>query len=145
MTTHRRLTAAITLLGLLAIAGCGAPCEDSLGVYPPDHIVVTGAEAVEVPHLSWTCGDFNSDSIDPPPSMAPDGEQRLRVDVTLERGTTVEVRFGNQEVLIEPIPIEGPNSWEFQAPGRSEPLIVRLCSSDERCALYWLNTYSIPD
>jgi hypothetical protein len=139
---NRRLIPGIGLLGLLSVVGCNAPCQDSLGVYPPDHIVVTGAESMEVPHIAWECPGYNSDSIDPPPSVVPDSEQRLQVEIALEEGSTVEVRFGNQEQPVDPAPVEGPNSWVFLVPGSSEPLIVRLCSAEDRCALYWVNTYS---
>jgi len=139
---YRRLIPGIGLLGLLSVVGCSAPCQDFLGVYPPDHIVVTGAESVEVPHIAWECPGYNSDSIDPPPSVAPDSEQRLHVEVALEEGSTVEARFGNQEVPVDPAPVEGPNSWVFLVPDPAEPLIVRLCSAEDRCALYWANTYS---
>ena len=141
MVIRRLLIAGLVLLGLLA-TGCSAPCEESLGVYPPEHIVVTGIETVEVPHISWTCGEFHSDSMDPPPSVTPDAEQRLHVEVTLESGTTVEARFGNQEVAVDPAPAEGANAWVFQVPAPSEPLIVKLCSRDDRCAMYWVNTYA---
>ena len=141
MTTRRRLTAAIALLALLSIAGCSAPCEDSLGVYPPDHIVVTGAEAVEVPHISWTCDEFHSDTIDPPPSVVPNEQGEVMVEVTLETGTTVEVSFGNEPVVVSPAPSPGDNSWSFQVPEPAMPLIVRICSDDQRCAMYWTNVF----
>jgi len=139
---QRRLASIFALLGIVFVAGCSAPCEDSLGSYPPPVIVVTGTESVEVPHISWTCGEFHSDSMDPPPSVTPDPEQRLQVEVTLESGTTVEARFGNQEVAVDPVPAEGVNAWVFRVPALSEPLIVTLCSRDDRCALYWVNTYA---
>lgn len=144
MTTHRRLTLAITFLALLSIAGCGAPCEGSLGVYPPDHIVVTGVEAAEVPHISWTCDDFHSDSMDPPPSVVPNGQGEVMIEVTLETGTTVEVSFGNSPAVVNPAPVEGNNSWSFEVPDPLEPLVVRICSEDQRCAMYWANLYSGP-
>ena len=85
------------MLGLL-VAGCGDPCEQRLGEYPPDHIVVTGVEAVEVPHIGWSCPGFHSDTIEPPPSVAPDPEGNVLVEVTMESGSTIDVRFGNQPV-----------------------------------------------
>ena len=139
---QRRLACVLALLGIGLISGCSAPCQDALGTYPPPLIVVTGTERVQVPHISWTCGDFHSDSIDPPPSVTPDPEQRLQVEATLESGTTVEARFGNQEVALEPAPAQGANAWVFQVPAPSEPLIITLCSSDGRCAMYWVNTYA---
>jgi hypothetical protein len=138
---HRRLLVSFGLLGLLSVAGCSTPCQDFLGVYPPDHIVVTGADSVEVPHIAWECPGYNSDSMDPPPSVAPDSEQQLRVDVTLEEGSLVEVRVGDEPAPVDPAPTEGANFWVFEIPDPAEPLIVRICSADDRCALYWTNTY----
>lgn len=139
---QRRLATVLVVLGVLTIGGCSAPCEDSLGTYPPDNIVVTGVEPVQVPHISWTCDDFHSDTIDPPPSVVPNGQGEVMVDVTLETGTTVEVSFGNSPVVVNPAPAEGDNSWSFEAPDPLEPLVVRLCSEDERCAMYWVNLHS---
>jgi hypothetical protein len=138
----RRLLIGICLFGVFLFPACSAPCEDSLGVYPPSHILVTGAEPVEVPHISWTCDDFHSDTIDPPPSVRPDGERRLQVEVTLESGSTVEIRLGNEDVPVDPAPVEGVNTWTIQTPEPSQPLIVSVCAADQRCALYWANTYS---
>jgi hypothetical protein len=132
----------IGLLGVSLVSACSTACEESLGVYPPAHIVVIGAEEVEVPHIAWTCDDFHSDTIDPPPSVPPDAEERLRVELTLEAGSTVGVRLGNEEVTLDPAPIEGVNTWMIQVSEPSQPLIVELCSADQRCALYWANTYS---
>jgi hypothetical protein len=142
VATTRRLLIGTGLLGVLLLPACGAPCEDSLGVYPPSHILVTGIEAVEVPHIAWTCDGFHADSMDPPPSVAPDRERRLQVQVTLEDGSTVEVRFGNEVVSVDPAPVAGVNTWAFQVPDPSQPMIVHICSVDERCAMYWANTYS---
>lgn len=141
MATPRRLLA-IGLLGVSLVPACSAPCEDSLGVYPPGHIVVTGAELVEVPHISWTCDDFHSDTIDPPPSVRPDAGRSLRIEVALETGSTVEIRLGNEEVPVDPAPVEGVNEWTVRIPEPSQPLIVEVCAADRRCALYWANTYS---
>lgn len=138
---NHRLASLFAVVGVLTIGGCSQPCQDYLGTYPPPVIVVTGTERAEVPHISWTCGEFHSDSMDPPPSVIPDAEQRLQVEVTLEPGTTVEARFGNHEVAVDPAPAEGVNTWVFRVPAPSEPLIVRLCSRDDRCAMYWVNTY----
>lgn len=142
MAASRRLLIGIGLFGVFLFPACSAPCEDSLGVDPPDHILVTGAEPVEVPHISWTCDDFHSDTIDPPPSVPPDAERRLQVEVTLEAGSTVEIRFGNEDVPVVPAPVEGVNTWAVQVPEPSQPLIVHICSADQRCAMYWANTYS---
>lgn len=140
--TPRRLVVALALGGWLLVSGCSTPCEESLGVYPPDHILVTGAESVEVPHISWTCDDFHSDIIDPPPSVPPDAEGRLQVELTLEADSTVEVRLGDEEVNLDPAPVEGANTWMLGVLEPSQPLIVEVCSADRRCALYWANTYS---
>lgn len=129
-------------MGIMVIVGCSAPCEERLGEYPPDHIVVTGVEAVEVPHIGWECPGFHSDTIDPPPSVAPDPQGNVLMDVTMESGSTIDVRFGHQPVVVDPAPVEGANSWVFQVPTSSEPLVVRLCSDADACALYWVNTYS---
>jgi hypothetical protein len=139
---NRRWVSGLVLFGLLLVGGCSAPCEDSLGVFPPDHIEVTGIESVEVPHISWTCGEFHSDSMDPPPSVTPDGQGQVGVAVTIEAGSTVDVSFGNQPAAIEPEPTEGANSWIFQVSQPTEPLVVRICSVDRRCAMYWANLYS---
>ena len=142
MVTDHRISVGLALLGVSLVAACSTPCEESLGVYPPDHILVTGAEAVEVPHISWTCDDFHADTLDPPPSVPPDAERRLQVEVTLEAGSTVEIRLGNEDATVDPAPVEGVNSWAVQIPEPSQPLIVQVCSADQRCALYWANTYS---
>jgi hypothetical protein len=142
VAASRRLLIGIGLCGVVLFPACSAPCEASLGFYPPAHILVTGAEPVEVPHISWTCDDFHSDTIDPPPSVRPDGERRLQVEVALEAGSTVEIRLGNEDVPVDPAPVEGANIWLVQVPEPSQPLIVSLCSADRRCAVYWSNTYS---
>ena len=143
MVTRRRLVVALALFGCsLLVSVCSAPCDESLGVYPPDHIVVTGAEPVEVPHISWTCDDFHADTIDPPPSVPPDAERRLQVELELEAGSTVEIRLGDEDVPVDPAPVEGANTWMVQVPEPSQPLIVQVCSAHEQCALYWANTYS---
>jgi hypothetical protein len=138
---RRLLLTAVSLLGL-SVTACGDPCEERLGEYPPDHIMVTGVEAVEVPHIGWSCPGFHSDTIEPPPSVAPDPEGNVLVEVTMEAGSTIDVRFGNQPIVVEPAPTEGANSWVLRVPGPSDPLVIRLCSDDEACALYWVNTYS---
>jgi hypothetical protein len=124
------------------VAACGGPCQERLGEYPPDHIVVTGVEAVEVPHIGWACPGFHSDTIEPPPSVAPDPEGNVLVEVTMEIGSTIDVRFGNQPVVVDPAPVDGANSWVLGVPAQSEPLVIRLCSEDDACALYWVNTYA---
>ena len=142
MNHHLWRILAVGLLALLMGAGCSSPCQESLGTYPPDHIIVTGVEAVDVPHIAWECPGFHSDSMDPPPSVAPNGQGLVRVDVHLEDGSTIEVRFGNQPAALDPSPTEGDNSWSFQVAATAEPLIVRLCSAEEACAMYWANLYS---
>jgi hypothetical protein len=138
----RRIPIILGLLMLAFAVGCGAPCEERLGEYPPAHIVVTGIDMVEVPHIGWACPGFHSDTIEPPPSAAPDPDGDLLLDLTMERGSTIDVRFGDEAVVLDPAPVEGPNSWVLRVPARSEPLVVRLCSADDACALYWVNTYS---
>jgi hypothetical protein len=138
----RRLLIGIAMFGGSLFPACSTPCEESLGVYPPDHILVTGAEPVEVPHITWTCDDFHADTMDPPPSVSPDPERRLQVEVTLEDGSTVEIRLGNEDVPVDPAPVDGVNTWAVQILEPSQPLIVQVCSADRRCALYWANTYS---
>ncbi|HSJ84640.1 MAG TPA: hypothetical protein VLA91_12560 [Acidimicrobiia bacterium] len=141
MVTTHHISVGLALLGLV-VAACSTSCEESLGAYPPDHILVTGAETVAVPHISWTCDDFHADTIDPPPSVPPDAEQRLQVEVTLEAGSKVEIRLGNEDVPVDPAPVEGVNTWAVQIAEPSQPLIVQVCSADQRCAVYWANTYS---
>jgi hypothetical protein len=132
----------LAFLGLLLAAGCSDPCESSLGVYPPDHIVVIGAETIEVPHIAWACDDFHADSIDPPPSVAPADTGLVTVQVTIEEHSDVEVTFGNQPVVVNPAPGPGDNTWSFQVPEPLQPLVVRICSDDRACAMYWTNLYS---
>jgi hypothetical protein len=137
----RRSGLVILALCLVGFAACSAPCEEALGVYPPDEITVTGAETVEVPHIGWSCPGFHSDTIEPPPSVTPDAQGNLRVDLTMEPGSSIDVNFGNQPMVIDPAPVEGMNTWSFHQPRPSEPLIIRLCSGEEACAMYWVNTY----
>ena len=127
--------------GLVGVAACSPPCEDSLGVYPPAQITVSGAETIEVPHMGWSCPGLHSDTIDPPPSVAPDADGNLQIDLTMEPGSTIDVDFGDQSMVIDPAPVDGPNTWSFHQPRPSEPLVVRLCSEEEACAMYWVNTY----
>ena len=127
---------------LAGVAACSTPCEQRLGEYPPDYIVVTGVEAVEVPHIGWSCPGFHSDTIEPPPSVAPDPQGNVLVEVTMEDGSTIDVRFGNQPVVVDPAPVDGANSWVMEVPTPSVPLVLRLCSEDDACALYWANTYA---
>ena len=141
MIGRRLLLTGVLLLAIVA-AACGDPCAERLGEYPPDHIVVTGVEAVEVPHIGWACPGFHSDTIEPPPSVAPDPEGNVLVEVTMEDGSTIDVRFGNQPVVVDPAPVDGANSWVLGVPAQSEPLVIRLCSKDDACALYWANTYA---
>jgi hypothetical protein len=137
---RRFLVLLVSLLSIATVA-CTDQCEQRLGEYPPDHIVVTGTEAVDVPHIGWECPDFHSDTIEPPPSVAPDGDGNLLVEVEMEAGSTIDVRFGNHPTVVVPAPVEGPNTWLLHVPSPSEPLVIRLCSADEACALYWVNTY----
>ncbi|HET9203269.1 MAG TPA: hypothetical protein VFP67_09040 [Acidimicrobiia bacterium] len=137
----RRSGPVLLTLCLAGVAACSDPCEESLGVYPPAQITVTGAETIVAPHIGWSCPGFHSDTIEPPPSVAPDGQGNLRVDLTMEPGSTIDVNFGNQPMVIDPAPVDGSNSWSFHQPRPSEPLIIRLCSEEEACALYWVNTY----
>jgi len=138
---HRLPLVGIGLLGLLS-AGCSSPCEESLGVYPPDHIVVTGMEMVDVPHIAWECRGFHSDSMDPPPSVSPDARGQVRVEVPIEEDSSIEVTLGNEQVALDPAPATGANSWMIRVADPSEPLIVRLCSAEDACAMYWANLYS---
>jgi hypothetical protein len=137
----RRLVVSLGLVAMGLVAACTTPCEESLGVYPPPEITIVGAEAVEVPHISWTCGDFHSDTIDPPPSVLPDQQGRVALQLQLEEGSSIEVSFGNTPVVVSPAPVTGDNTWSFQVPDPVEPLVVRLCSEDRRCAMYWANLY----
>jgi hypothetical protein len=132
----------LLVFALAGSAACSPPCEDSLGIYPPAQITVSGAETIEVPHIGWSCPGFHSDTIDPPPSVAPDVEGNLQIDVTMQPGSTIDVNFGNQSMVIDPAPVDGANSWIFHQPRSSEPLVVRLCSEEEACAMYWVNTYT---
>ena len=141
MIGPRLLLTGVLLLAMV-VAACGDPCEQRLGEYPPDQIVVTGVEAVEVPHIGWSCPGFHSDTIEPPPSVAPDPDGNVLVEVTMEDGSTIDVRFGNQPVVVQPAPTDGANSWVVRVPAGSEPLVIRLCSKDDACALYWANTYA---
>jgi hypothetical protein len=129
-------------LFLANVVACSSPCEESLGVYPPPQITVTGAETIEVPHIGWSCPGYDSDTIEPPPSVAPDAQGNLQVELTMEPGSSIDVNFGNQPMVIDPAPVDGPNTWSFHQPRPSEPLVVRLCSEEEACALYWVNTYT---
>jgi hypothetical protein len=138
---RRHLLIAVLLLATV-VAASGDPCEDRLGEYPPDHIVVTGMEVVEVPHIGWACPGFHSDTIEPPPSVSPDPQGNVLVEVTLEDGSTIDVRFGNQPVVVDPAPVDGANSWVLEVPAPSDPLVIRLCSEDDACALYWANMYA---
>jgi hypothetical protein len=138
---HRRLASLLVVLGLLSVGACSAPCEEALDVYPPAHIEVTGIETVEVPHISWTCAGFHSDSIDPPPSVVPDSAGRVGLEVSIEDGSTIEVSFGNTPVAVVPTPVAGVNTWSFEVPDPTEPLVVRICSADGACAMYWANLY----
>ena len=60
----------------------------------------------------------------------------------MEEGSTIDVRFGNQPVVVDPAPVDGANSWVLGVPAPAQPLVIRLCSEDEACALYWANTYA---
>lgn len=141
---QRRLASFLAVLGLLTVGGCSAPCEEALDVYPPAQVKVIGVETVEVPHIAWTCDDFHQDSMDPPPSVTPDAEGRLGLEVPMEEGSTIEVSFGNSPVVVAPEPVAGINTWSFEPPGSTEPLVVRVCSSDGACAMYWANLYPSP-
>ncbi len=43
---------------------------------------------------------------------------------------------------VDPAPVDGANSWVLGVHAQSEPLVIRLCSKDDACALYWANTYA---
>jgi hypothetical protein len=139
---HLRRWSLVALAAIFLPASCGGPCQESLGSYPPPQIVVTGAETVQVPHIAWECPGFNSDSIDPPPSVSPDPEGEVLVEMTLEPGSSVEFRFGNQSVTLDHPPVAGANAWTLRTIAPGEPLITHLCSEDGRCALYWVNLYT---
>ncbi len=139
---QRRLVSVLAVLGLLMIGGCSAPCEEALDVFPPAQVKVIGMETIEVPHISWTCDEFHLDSMDPPPSVTPDAQGRVGVEVQMEEGSLIEVSFGNSPVVVAPEPVAGVNTWYFNVPDPTEPLVVRICSGDGACAMYWANLYS---
>lgn len=141
---HRIVLVGLGLLVASLVPACSAPCEEMLGVFPPPVITVTGAETVEVPHIAWSCDDFHSDTIDPPPSVVPDDEGRVTVSLDLEEGSSIEVTLDGAQAVVDPAPVAGANSWTFQVGRPEEPLVVRVCSADERCAMYWANLYPSP-
>lgn len=57
MTVERRPANVSVLVLTLALAGllsaCTRDCTDMLGTYPPDAVVMTGLESVEVPYAAW--------------------------------------------------------------------------------------------
>ena len=60
----------------------------------------------------------------------------------MEEGSTIDVRFGNQPVVVDPAPVDGANSWVLGVPTPAQPLVIRLCSEDEARALDWVNIYA---
>ena len=105
-----------------------------LGTYPPDEVVMTGVESVEVPYAGWGCPGYDLDSLDS--ERVVPVESQVTVEVSLREGSTVELRIDNETVSVDPAPVEGDNSWTLDLAADAEGVTVRLCSDDDACALY---------
>jgi len=123
---------ALAVAGLLP--GCTQDCTDMLGTYPPDEVVMTGVESVEVPYAAWGCPGYDLDSFDSE-RLVP-VESQVTVDVSLREGSTVELRIDNESVSVDPAPVEGDNSWTLDLDADAGGVTVRLCSDDDACAIY---------
>jgi hypothetical protein len=121
------------------LAGCaGSPfglggdqCRDSPGSYPPATITVTGAEPVAVPWTSWSCLGYDADTFEGPVPVALGGDT-VRMDVPIEDGAELEVRFDGTAVDVDP----GASSQAVVVPPAASAIFVRLCTDDGRCANY---------
>jgi hypothetical protein len=138
MTVDRR-TANVSMLVLtLALAGlltsCTRDCTDMLGTYPPDAVVMTGLESVEVPYAAWACLGYDLDAIDSVRVIPVESE--LTVEVSLREGSTVDLQVDFESVPIDPIPIAGDNVWTLELPPNAESVSIRICSDEGACAMY---------
>jgi hypothetical protein len=109
----------------------GDQCGDSPGSYPPATIKVTGAETVAVHWTSWSCPGYNADTMEEPVPVALEGDN-LRLDVAIEDGAELDVRFDGEAVDVDP----GASSQDVVVPADASAIFVRLCTDDGRCANY---------
>ncbi len=138
MTVDRRtanfsmLVLTLALAGLLS--GCTRDCADMLGTYPPDAVVMTGLESVEVPYAARGCLGYDLDAIDSLRVIPVESE--LTVGVSLREGSTVDLRVDFESVPVDSGPIEGDNVWTLDLPSNAESVSIRICSDEDACATY---------
>jgi hypothetical protein len=126
------LVLTVALAGLLS--GCTRDCTDMLGTYPPDAVVMTGLESVEVPYAAWGCLGYDSDAIDSVRVIPVESE--LTVEVSLREGSTVDLQVDFESVPVDPAPIEGENMWTLELSSNAESVSIRICSDEDACAVY---------
>jgi len=138
MTSVRRPANVSVLLLTLTLAGlltsCTRDCTDMLGTYPPDAVVMTGLESVEVPYAAWGCLGYDLDAIDTVRVIPV--ESGLTVEVSLREGSTVDLQVDNESVPVDPVPSQGDNSWTVELPPDAEGVSIRICSKEDACAIY---------
>lgn len=138
MTFDRRpanVSVLVLTLGLAGLlSGCTRDCTNMLGTYPPDAVVMTGLESVDVPYGAWGCVGYDLDAVDSVRAIPVESE--LTVEVSLREGSTVDLRVDNESVPIDPVPIEGDNAWTFNLPPEAEGVSIRICSDEDACAIY---------
>jgi hypothetical protein len=125
---------ALTLAFAGLLSGCSRDCTDMLGTYPPDAVVMTGLESVEVPYAAWGCLGYDLDAIDSVRVIPVESE--LTVEVSLREGSTVDLRVDFENVPVDPVPIEGDNVWTLELPSNAESVSIRICSDEDACAMY---------
>jgi hypothetical protein len=95
---------------------------------------MVGLESVAIPYAAWECRGFNSDSWEDPPVVTVDSQ--VTIEMSLEEGSTVELRVDNESVPTDPAPVAGANSWTLGLTTADKEVTVRLCSAEAACALY---------
>lgn len=137
---------AVVALGLAACSG-GESVEDGgskepvcmaeSGEYPPETIVITGMEQVDVPYTSWSCPGYDSDRFaDEFPFLKVGATGEVSIDGEFRDDPSVEIRA---RTPVDQVSVDGEidgESLAFQLPAAAEHLWVRVCTKDGRCANY---------
>jgi hypothetical protein len=138
MTVDRHISDGSLFVLVLALAGllpgCTRDCTDMLGIYPPDVVVMTGVESVEVSYAAWGCSGYDLDAFDSVRVIPV--ESQLTIEVSLREESTVDLRVDNESVPVDPVPLEGDNAWTLDLPNDAESVSIRICSEEDACAIY---------
>ncbi|MGD2103319.1 MAG: hypothetical protein PVG83_13900 [Acidimicrobiia bacterium] len=112
-------------------------CAAAMGEYPPDTILMRGPQDLAVPHTSWSCPGFDSDTFaERLPTLVVAESREVRIEVEIRDDPVFDVRaFTESEQVSLESEGEG-DSLTVRLPRKTQRLLVRLCTSDGRCANY---------